>query len=171
MSSACTARAGSSNAPSPNTSAASGNCKRFIWRSPRIRRTADAVLRRTASAPETGKPGACAWLSLGRLAGRLLLAGHAGVGFAHRLERGAHGVHEHLEHLGHGGELGRIRRRGLVTDAVGEVLDLLDLLLHQLAHRFGEGHQPAAVTGLALALGFTDAGVGDLILDAEIETC
>src|SRR3546814_18625706 len=55
--------------------------------------------------PETGKPGACAWLSLDRLAGRLLLAGHARVGFAHRLERGAHGVHEHLEHLGHGGEL------------------------------------------------------------------
>src|SRR3546814_5501499 len=50
--------------------------------------------------PETGKPGACAWLSLDRLAGRLLLAGHARVGFAHRLERGAHGVHEHLEHLG-----------------------------------------------------------------------
>src|SRR3546814_4602880 len=68
--------------------------------------------------PETGKPGACAWLSLDRLAGRLLLAGHAGVGFAHRLERGAHGIHEHLEHLGHGGELGRIRRRRLVADAV-----------------------------------------------------
>src|SRR3546814_20270155 len=73
--------------------------------------------------PETGKPGACAWLSLDRLAGRLLLAGHAGVGFAHRLERGAHGIHEHLEHLGHGGELCRIRRRRRVADAVGEVLD------------------------------------------------
>src|SRR3546814_9528600 len=81
--------------------------------------------------PETGKPGACAWLSLDRLAGRLLLAGHAGVAFAHPLERGAHGIHEHLEHLGHGGELGRIRRRRLVADAVGEVLVLLDLLLHQ----------------------------------------
>src|SRR3546814_17047323 len=73
---------------------------------PRVRRTADAMLPSHRVRPETGKPGACAWLSLDRLAGRLLLAGHARVGFAPRLERGAHGVHDHLEHPGLGGALG-----------------------------------------------------------------